>query len=251
MYQDADEDMLGLFAAQHGAFSESLSQHGGQVGLLPALLTRAYSSFEGNVDRQASDHPDLACHKGCATCCTIRVVATAPEVLLVARYIRSVADELQQAGVDLQQRLADADTATRGCDEQQRVSLRCRCPYIHQGACVIYPARPLACRGHASYDKIACAEAAAGQRDEIPYSKPHMMMRSLIQNAMQSALRDAGYAWAVYELNHALSLALAHDEYEAAWLAGEDVFAPAMVTDVSLAEMADTFDQLHGRTEHY
>ena len=107
--------------------------------------------------------------------------------------------------------------------------------------------RPLACRGHASYDRHACWEAAAGHIDEVPYSVPHMNMRSLIQNAMQSALRDAGYPWAAYELNHSLRIALEDEGCEEAWLAGDDVFAPAMVKEVGLSEMAHTFDQLHGR----
>lgn len=247
MTQDVEDDSLEFFKAQHQAFSETLAQHRGRVEILPALLTQAFSSFEGNVDIQAQDYPDIACHKGCATCCTIRVVATAPEVLLVARFLRSADGALKQAGIDLMQRLATADVATRGCDERERVTLRCRCPYIDKGACVIYPVRPLACRGHASYDKRACVDAASGRLDEIPYSIPHMTMRSLIQNAMQSALRDAGYAWAAYELNHSLSIALADEDCEAAWLAGDDVFAPALVADVSLTEMASTFDHLHGR----
>jgi Fe-S-cluster containining protein len=247
MTHDVDEDTLGFFKAQHQAFVDTLSRHSGEVELLPTLLTQAFSSFEVNVAQQTEDCPELDCHKGCATCCTLRVVATAPEVLLVARYIRAVDDSLKQSGVDLLERLAEADTTTRGCDEAERVALRRRCPYIEEGACVIYPVRPLACRSHASYDRHACWEAASGQIDEVPYSEQHMNMRSLIQNAMQSALRDAGYPWATYELNHSLSIALEDEGCEEAWLAGEDVFAPAMVKDVSLTEMARAFDQLHGQ----
>jgi Fe-S-cluster containining protein len=240
-------DTLDFFQAQHHAFAENLAAHRGGSDMVPALLSQAFSSFDGNVEIQSQDQPAIACHKGCATCCTVRVVATAPEVLLVARYVRASDAAFKQAGVDLPQRLAEADAATRGRDEQQRVALRCRCPYIHQAACIIYPVRPLACRGHASYDKRACSEAAAGRIDEIPYSVPHMNVRSLVQNAMQSALRDAGYAWAAYELNQALSIALAEADSEAAWLQGADVFASAQVGEVSLEEMASTFDQIHGR----
>ena len=247
MTQEVEDETLGFFKAQHQAFAETLAEFRGHVGLLPALLGQAFSSFDGNVAMQAEDYPEIACHKGCATCCTIRVVATAPEVLLVARYLRSAGGVIKQAGIDLMQRLTEADDVTRGCDEQQRVSLRRRCPYIDKGACVIYPVRPLACRGHASYEKHACVDAAAGQLEEIPYSIPHMTVRSLVQNAMQSALRDAGYAWGAYELNHALRLALADEGSEDAWFGGDDVFAPALVADVSLAEMASTFDHIHGR----
>jgi Fe-S-cluster containining protein len=246
--QNEEEGALAFFRAQHQAFAETLSTWRGRADMVPALLGQAYSSFEGNVEVQAEGHPAIACHKGCATCCTIRVTATAPEVLMAARYIRAADAALKKAGIDLPQRLAEADEATRGRDERQRVTLRRRCPFIAKGVCVIYPARPLACRGHASYDKRACAEAAAGRLDGIPLSMPHMMVRSLVQNAMQSALRDAGYVWAAYELNHALSIALADEGCEAAWTAGADVFAPALAAEVSQDEMARTFDRIHGRS---
>lgn len=240
-----DDDALAFFKAQHRAFAETLAQWRGNGDMVPALMSQAYSSFEGNVAVQAEGQPPIACHKGCATCCTIRVIATAPEALMLARYIRAADAALKQAGIDLRQRIADAYSATCGRDERQRVTLRRRCPFIAKGICVIYPARPLACRGHASHDKRACADAAAGRLEGIPLSMPHMMVRSLVQNAMQSALRDAGYVWAAYELNHALSIALDGENSEPAWLAGADVFAPARVTDISLDEMANTFDRIH------
>lgn len=80
------------------------------------------------------------------------------------------------------------------------------------GACAIYPARPLAGRGHASHDHHACSLAA----------------------------------WGAYDLNHALMLALLQLETEAAWRAGQDIFADAQIDDVSPAEMASIFDWLKG-----
>jgi hypothetical protein len=68
-------------------------------------------------------------YKGCATCCTIRVIATAPEALMLARYVRAADAALKQAG-----RIAEADSATHGLDERQRVALRRRCPFIAKGS---------------------------------------------------------------------------------------------------------------------
>lgn len=246
MTHDPEEDgALAFFKAQHQAFAVTLAQWRGDGDMVPALMSQAYSSFDGNVAVQAEGQLPIACHKGCAACCTLRVIATAPEALMLARYIRAADAALKQAGIDLRQRVAEADSATRGRDERQRVALRRRCPFIAKGICVIYPARPLACRGHASHDKRACGDAAAGRLEGIPLSMPHMMVRSLVQNAMQSALRDAGYVWAAHELIHALSIALADEDCEPAWLSGADVFGPARVTDVSLDEMANTFDRIH------
>ena len=92
--------------------------------------------------------------------------------------------------------------------------------------------RTLACRGHASHDAQACVAAALGRCDEVPHSPGHRLLRALVQNAMQSSLRSAGLAWGLYELNQALVIAADHPNAEAAWLAGEDVLAPAALHEV-------------------
>ncbi len=232
------------YQALHRAFDATLAHHARRPSLVDALLWQAFDSFDGNVPIQCEDEPPLACRRGCSTCCTLRVGATAPEVWLVARFLRAVTPRLAARGIDLVGQLRAADARTRGLSEQDRVAARQPCPFIAQGACVIYPVRPLACRGHASHDVKACVDAAAGRRQEVPYSVGHRMVRALVQNAMQSSLRDAGFAWHVYELNRALLLALDKAEAENAWMAGEDVLAAAAFGDVPHAEMAAVFDPL-------
>lgn len=239
---------LDYFQHLHGAYVEALAERWGQAGLVEALLSLAFGSFDANVAVQSEGLPELDCGRGCATCCTLRVTATAPEVFMLARFIRTIDPSLQARGVNLPGQVAQADAHTQGLGEAERVSARQRCPFIAQGVCVVYQVRPLACRGLASYDKRACAQAASGRATEIPYSEPHMWVRSLVQNALQSAMRDAQLAWASYELNQALTLALRDDHAELRWLAGEDVFAVARVQDVSEAEMAETFDAIKQAT---
>ena len=233
---------LAFFRGRQAAYCQLLDAAEGNAQTITTLLTQAFNDFNQQAEQQCQGQPTLACHKGCATCCSIRVTATAPEVLLVARHLR------EQSSAELCRRLLlrllEADDLTRDLDEAERVKLRLRCPFIEKRACVIYPVRPLACRGHASYSRQACIQAAAGRRHSVPYSISHHTSRALVQNALQSALRDAGLAWASYELNHALRLALADAESETAWLAGEDVFAEAQVVEVSAEEMAAGFDQL-------
>ncbi len=235
---------LDFFQQLHAHYDQVLTKWAEQPALLDAILHVAWGSFETNVQAQCEGLPALDCHKGCATCCTLRVTATAPEVLMLARFIRAVHPGLMQRGIDLPGQIARADDKTQGLGEVDRVAVRQRCPFIAQGVCVIYQVRPLACRGLASYDRHACAQAASGKIDEIPYSEPHMRVRSLVQNAMQSALRDAQLAWGSYELNQSLTLALNDAALEARWLAGEDVFAAAQVAEVDAVEMAQTFDAL-------
>lgn len=237
-------DSLAYFRQLHQQFSAVIPALQTHERALESLLMAAWRSFDVNVEHQSQALPELDCGKGCATCCTLRVTATAPEVFMLARFIRAVTPGLLNHGVNLRDQIAAAHAVTCGLNEPQRVQARERCPFIAQGVCVIYQVRPLACRGLASYDRKACAQAASGKLDQIPYSEPHMRVRSLVQNALQSALRDAHLAWASYELNQALLLALDDDTLEQRWLNGADVFATAAVHEVDATEMAQTFDQL-------
>jgi len=244
MANEPESGPAAFFKAMHRSFGGILAAGRGHAALIDAVTARAFDFFEGNVAIQAEGLPALACHKGCPACCTLRVTASAPEIFLLARYICRIHETPGGAQLDLPRRIAEADTITHGRDEAGRLALRSRCPMILRGVCIIHPVRPLACRGHASFDKRACAAAIAGRPVEVPLSEPHAMVRSLVQNAMQSALREAGYAWAEYELNHALHMALTEEGCLAAWMEGEDVLAPALAAEVDWAAMGKTFEAI-------
>lgn len=208
------------------------------------LLGLAFDSFARNTRDAESRTPGIECAKGCSTCCSLRVTVTAPEVLLLSRVIRQIHDRLLRRGIDLPDRVALANQQTCGKGEDDRVAARVRCPFVAQGACAIYAYRPLACRGMASHDRQVCARAAAGQAQEIAHSVAHLNTRALVQNAMQSALRDAGLAWHNYELIQALHIALSAPDAEARWLSGDDPLRAARVWDVDADDMAITFEQI-------
>lgn len=140
---------------------------------------QAFSSYEHNVAEQAKDLPPLACHKGCGTCCRIQVAATMPEVLMVARYVRAMAEGFRKIGIDLPARLAAAQATAPAASGT--MALGGECPFLAEGICVIYPVRPLACRGHVSFDAAACIAALEGEADEVPVSESHRTVRALVQ----------------------------------------------------------------------
>jgi len=232
-------DPIVFFRAMCHVFSFSLTRSSNCPDPVEELSRQAYQSFADGVAGEAPQANSLACHGGCANCCTIRVAATATEILNIARQIRRFPEEISS---NIMRRIVAADRATRRLDQQQRMASSLICPLIENNLCIVYSTRPLACRGHASYDEEACRDALRGGPSEVPISALHLNIRSLVQNALQSALRDAGLAWGNYELNQALQIALCDETCEAAWMAGVDVFAPALITEVSLEEMAETFD---------
>ena len=235
---------LALFKALQEAFGETIRERRGSPDLVKELSVQAFDSFDGNVAIQIQDMPALACHQGCAACCDLRVAATAPEILLIARYVVATRPAFARIGVDLGERVARDAAITSGLDDERRLALRRPCPFIEDSLCLIYRVRPLACRGHASFDKAACAEAMVGLNNEALVSMPHFLVRCVVQNALLAALRDAGLAWGLYELNSALDLALANPGAEAAWRAGGDPLANSSIAGADAREMAATFDAI-------
>jgi len=227
------------FAHLQDTFGTIVTKWAGSSSLFEVLIDRAFDLFEANIDSQTTHLPPIACQKGCPSCCALRVTATAPEIFLLAQYVRRIDAGMSGTALGLPRRIALASRATRGLDETERMELRKPCPFIVRGVCLIHPVRPLACRGHVSFDRRACAKAMAGKDVEVPVSAPHVALRGLIQHALRAALSETGLASGLYELNHGLALALDETPREREWLAGEDSLAPAgIVPDARVASHA-------------
>lgn len=239
-----------FFKGMHARFDEMLEAGRNHPALIDAITTQAFDLFEQNVARHTQGLQVLACHKGCPACCCIRVTATAPEVFLLADYVRRIHATAAGAHLNLPGRIAEAHAISQGLNADNRMAAQCYCPMIFNGSCIIHPIRPLACRGHASFDKQACLDAAAGHPVEVSLSEPHSVIRSLVQNALQSALRGKGYAWRSYELIHALHLTLTDDDVTTEWSRGNDPLAPAVIPDTDWDGLATMFDQvIHGTVQ--
>ncbi len=234
---------LDFFKTMHEAFARILAAGQKPATLIDLVANQAFEFFESNIVTQSQGLPELGCRKNCPSCCTLRVTATAPEIFLLAHYVRRIDASPSGAPLHLPERIAEANSITKGCGETERMALRRPCPMMLKGICIVHPVRPLACRGHASFDRAACARAAAGGDVEVPVSEPHMSLRGLVQGALQSALRRSDVAWGLYELNHGLVQALGTEDGPAAWARGDDSLAPALA-DTDMGAAAAAFDAI-------
>ena len=163
----------------------------------------------------------LACRRGCAHCCHTFVSARAPEVLFVKSAIPGRDRETVRAAVE------QAYQVTGTLGPGGRSATAHPCPMLEDGACRVYAARPMTCRMAVSQSAEACARAFApgAGPTHIPVPDYYPTLRRGYSIALAGALRRAGFpAWS-YEYNAAMRAALARSDAEAAWLAGEDVFA--------------------------
>ncbi|HZF94588.1 MAG TPA: YkgJ family cysteine cluster protein [Allosphingosinicella sp.] len=180
----------------------------------------------------------LGCRMGCAHCCKAWVSAKAPEVLIARRAIPPRDLEAVKASVAA----AYARTGAAGPDE--RAAMAAPCPMLEEGRCRIYAGRPAACRTAVSLDAALCAEAFRPNAApiDIPTPEFHIVMRRGYAIALAGAMKRSGFPAASYEFVAAMRAALARDDSEAAWLAGEDLFA-GVQTDPG----SDPFDHPRNR----
>jgi hypothetical protein len=116
----------------------------------------------------------IVCARGCNVCCEELVVVYLPEAMAVARWLRSAAgaeararflDQYaswrERAGDGIE-READLNADWTRRDEYERAhkeqwKRRVMCAFNHEGACSIYPVRPMLCReGHAIDSNARC-----------------------------------------------------------------------------------------------
>ncbi len=148
-------------AAKARRFLDWLASADGRDDSAPTLielaeLAAAYAeqAFEraGGKARAAA----LDCRRGCAFCCHLPVETTAAEAARGLEYARAHLDDAGFAA--LASRIEAAEEAYP-LSADQPPARHPPCPFLLDGACLVYAVRPLACRGWNSADVAACESA--------------------------------------------------------------------------------------------
>lgn len=175
----------------------------------------------------------VACHKGCSWCCHQTVLVNAPEALRIAEYINTLEDaSLRQAFLD---QLHQLDRQTRGLSPMARSSVHSPCAFLVDGACGIYPVRPLACAEFTSFNVMDCVHAFlfGFQDNSVTCDKSRKLIFHSVRTGMAQGLREGlpGSDSVNLELTAAVLDALNTPDAAAQWLAGEPVFASAHLVE--------------------
>ena len=183
---------------------------------------RAHEFFETSLKNNPSPEK-IECAKGCAFCCHVTVAATAPEIFLVANFIR---EHHRDDFAVVLERVRAADQTTRGLSSFDRAVRRIPCALLKDSACTVYSARPGPCRGFTSTSRRACEQGFNGDQN-APVHTPSVWtnVRNAHMQALWAAIAAAELPPERYEFHHALLIALETPDAEARWLKGEDVFA--------------------------
>ncbi len=192
------------------------------------LAATLFASLDAHVEPERRRLP--VCKSGCDTCCRIHAVFVTPiEAIRIGRLLRETLTPEDLAA--LRGRVEEVAEMTAGMTLAQRGTSRTACPLLDEssGACTVYAARPLLCRGYNSCDVSSCLRAfETGENEVAPPANANqaaayattfagLMLGSFLHRADSAPL----------ELIVALRSVLAVEDAEAAWTAGGAVFEEA------------------------
>lgn len=204
---------------------------------------RALEHSQPRHDLRIASAPDagtLDCGAGCSWCCHFTVDVRAVEVFRILDFVEQSFTAEAKARVYSEVR---ANSAMLGSlDEDERMTRNVKCPFLSEGRCTIYSARPQSCRNYHATNVAGCRQSFEdpGNLDIDPDFAPYVYQAGAAHvEAFSTALSDAGFDVGAYELNCALDAALsdptARERFEArlppfANLRGEEV--PAEFDDL-------------------
>jgi Fe-S-cluster containining protein len=182
----------------------------GEIRAEGALLALEHS--QPRHDARIASAPDvgtLACRAGCTWCCHFTVDVRAVEVFRILDFVARSFTPEEKARVFAE--VHENSTTLRSLDESERMTRNVKCPFLGDGRCTIYAARPQSCRNYHATNVAGCQQSyeEPGNLDIDPDFAPWVYQAGAAHvEAFSTAMRDAGYDVSAYELNCALDAAI-------------------------------------------
>jgi Fe-S-cluster containining protein len=152
----------------------------------------------------------ISCSKGCYWCCHQPVFANSYEIHYLSGKIKKFLGPNKAAEFQKKAELKNSETSK--LNENQVLNFKSSCPLLsEQGACSIYPARPVACRIYLSTSFPSCLEFFHHPESKSNY--PELLdfpLRAgrMINEGFNAALKEAGIETTEFRLEEGLSIAL-------------------------------------------
>jgi Fe-S-cluster containining protein len=199
-------------------------------------VLRALENSQQRHDARIAAAPDvgsLACRAGCTWCCYFTVDVRAAEVFRILDFVEQSFTLQEKTRVYAEVRANSVAIGKLG--EGERVTRNVKCPFLNEGRCTIYAARPQSCRNYHATNVAGCRQSyeEPDNLDIDPDFAPGVYQAGGAHvEAVSTAMCDAGYDVNAYELNCSLDAALsepgARERFESglkpfSGLSGEEV----------------------------
>jgi len=125
-------------------------------------LTAAISQLHRVVDelldsflkRSEQEGRAAECKLGCTWCCHQAVFAVTHEFLYLNKYIQQhLSEELRNKALE---KAREKVLRTHNQPLETQLQMKIACPFLQSGSCMVYEARPMACRIYLSSSEMAC-----------------------------------------------------------------------------------------------
>jgi Fe-S-cluster containining protein len=206
-------------------------------------VLRALESSQRRHDARIAAAPDvgtLACRAGCTWCCYFTVDVRAAEVFRILDVVEQSFTPAERTRVYAEIRTNSAGLRKLG--EGERVTRNVKCPFLDEGRCTVYEARPQSCRNYHATSVAGCRQSYEEPEnlDIDPDFAPSVYQAGGAHvEAVSTAMRDTGYDVRAYELNCAFDAALSEPSARGRFEAGLQPFRA-----LSGDEVPDEFDDL-------
>lgn len=235
---DISDHLVTIFSRTRKVTTDTIAEDdgcgssAGRIGAGLAVVTSMIARKRLPTLRR-SDRP--ACKVGCSHCCSKRVIALVPEVILIAEQIRR--HGTRDAVLT---KLADVHRVVAGLSYQEHADLGIPCPLLGaSGRCSVYDARPTTCASWSSVDANDCIDPRGQTRF---YPMPRVEQLAAMAGAMQG-LREVGLGPLAVELVAGVKIALEDEHAAARWLAGEPIFEGAKALEEEVGSLVSLLDQ--------
>jgi hypothetical protein len=161
------------------------------------VFDRVWARARGSVDAAGA----IACKAGCGWCCHQHVAILPAEALGIAAAIE---------GTALGEKFDREAPSILGTTNESRKKARRPCPFLIDGACAVYEARPNRCRAIHSRDLGFCTTRYELGRSppgvpQKPIPLEPVLMGDQVLKGMGQALAQAGLDVEPVELTHAIA----------------------------------------------
>jgi Fe-S-cluster containining protein len=120
-----------------------------------------YEAVDGLLEafllRSAAENRPAECRNGCDWCCHQAVFAVTHELHYLRDHVQKRFSGMRQ-GI-FAERAEEKTQLTLHKTLEEQLQVRAPCPFLEEGSCAVYGARPMACRIYLSYSAAACRKA--------------------------------------------------------------------------------------------